>query len=334
MISSDEYLDNTEVNRPMYADQSDEVDSPYRNKLAEKVIERVAMEKRGKMQLLQDLDLMKDKFAEWENHMKSLDLQHDFRGAAEFLGQLVQQNYYNLLLIFSTMVDAHGSEGTAPKEMSNVREVVRLMSHQDDQKVTYTNGFHVNQAVTSTARISLEETPYRPDYDNFFKCAQPIIDEEALNPSEFTLLCGIYLTKYKNNYTYRKERRYMGSLPRRDYHYLDFKLINIDRELRKYINSSLIGVDNQAKQYAHSRLHVEEKQYTSNLNLYNEVFQEKKIFNKQMIRSKMLKNALMILMSKNMLPTDRVKLKALIMEFRDTVQWKIMLKMDEVEKMR
>ena len=126
----------------------------------------------------------------------------------------------------------------------------------------------------------------------------------------------------------------MGSMPQRDYNYLDFKLINIDRDLRKYVNSSLIGVDNQAKLYAHSRLHVEEKQYVSNLNLYNEVVQEKKIFNKQLIRSQMLKNALMILMSKNVLPQDRLKRKALISEFRDTVQWKIMLKMDEVEKMR
>ena len=53
-----------------------------------------------------------------------------------------------------------------------------------------------------------------------------------------------------------------------------------------------------------------------------------------MIRSKMLKNVLMILMSKNVLPQDRLKLKALIHEFQDTVQWKIISKTDEVEKMR
>ena len=51
-LSDDEYLENTEVNKPMYTDQSDEVDSPFRNKLAEKVIQRVAIDKRGKMQLL------------------------------------------------------------------------------------------------------------------------------------------------------------------------------------------------------------------------------------------------------------------------------------------
>ena len=93
-----------------------------------------------------------------------------------------------------------------------------------------------------------------------------------MNPTEFTLLSGIYLAKYTNNYTYKKDRRYMGILPSRDYHYLDFKLINIDRELRKYINSSMIGVDNQAKTYAHFRLNVEERQYISNINLYKEVF--------------------------------------------------------------
>ena len=49
MYSSDEYVENAEVNKPKYADQSDEVDSPYRNQLAEKVIERVAMEKKGKI---------------------------------------------------------------------------------------------------------------------------------------------------------------------------------------------------------------------------------------------------------------------------------------------
>ena len=218
--------------------------------------------------------------------------------------------------------------------MVEIRELCRKMSRQDEYKVTYTNGFHVNQAVTTTRRICIDENPFRPDFDNFFKCAQPIIDEEALNPSEFTLLAGTYLTKYTNNYTLRKERTYMGKLPGRDYGYMDFLLVNIDKELRKYINSSLIGIDNQAKMYAQTRLNADERLYETNLNLAMEVFQEKKLFNKQMIRAKMLKNALMILMSKNMLPTNRIKLKALISEFRDTLQWKIIMKTEEVEKMR
>ena len=108
----------------------------------------------------------------------------------------------------------------------------------------------VNQAVTSPSKIDVEESPYKPDYDNFFKCAQPIIDEEALNPTEFTLLCGMYMTRYQNNFTYRKDHRYLGAMPERDYQYLDCKLLNIDRTMRKYIASSLEGTDEQAKDYA------------------------------------------------------------------------------------
>ena len=33
-LSSDEYLDNSETNNPMYADQSDAIESQHRNALA------------------------------------------------------------------------------------------------------------------------------------------------------------------------------------------------------------------------------------------------------------------------------------------------------------
>lgn len=51
-LDSDEYLDNSATNNPMYADQSDAVDSPHRNQLALKVVARIAEEKRLKMKLL------------------------------------------------------------------------------------------------------------------------------------------------------------------------------------------------------------------------------------------------------------------------------------------
>lgn len=42
----------------------------------------------------------------------------------------------------------------------------------------------------------------------------------------------------------------------------------------------------------------------------------------------------MILMSKNPLPLDRVKMKALTAEFNETFNWKVMTKMDEIERQR
>ena len=233
-----------------------------------------------------------------------------------------------------SMQDAHGMAGTALKEMHQIRDVYKMLAHQDDQKVTFTNGFHVNQSITHTSRIALDENPFRPDYDNFFKAVQPVIDEEAMNPTEFTLLSGLMLSRYTNNYSYRKDRRYTGYLPKRDYHFLDCELINIDKDLRKYITSSFIGVESQAKTYACARLNTSEKQYVYNNNLYREVFQERRVFNKQMIRSKILKRALMILMSRNPLPVDKVKMKGLYAEFTDTFNWKVMTKMDEIERQR
>ena len=231
----------------MYADQSDAVDSKYRNLLSRKVAARIADEKKAKMKLLQEIEQIKEKFNEWGDHMRNLELDKNLRHAGDFLNQLVQQTYYSLVLVFMSMQDSHGAKGTALKEMHQIRELMRKLCHRDDEKVSYTNGFHVNHAITSTGRISLDESLYRPDYDNFFKMVQPVIDEEALNPTEFTLLSGLYLSQYTNNFSYRKQKRYNGALPRRDFHYLDCKLINIDKDLRKYITSALIGIDSQSK---------------------------------------------------------------------------------------
>ena len=333
-LDYDEYLEAQQPNNPMYTDQSDAVDSKYRNQLALRVTQRIADDKRAKIKLLQEIELIKDKFSEWADHMSRLELEGDVRQAGDFLSQLVKQTYYSLTLVLISMQDTHAERGTGLKEMSQVREVIRALTHRDDEKVTYTNGFHVNHAVTTSSRISLDENVYRPDYDNFFKAVQPVIDDEAMNPTEFTLLSGLYLSRFTNNYSYRKNRRYMGAMPLRDYHYLDCKLINVDQEIRKYISSTLIGMDSQSKQYACARLNTTEKHFTNSLNLYQEVFTERKVFTKQLIRSKMLRRALMILLGKNPLPLNRVASKALFTEFNETFSWKVMTKMDEVERQR
>ena len=55
------------------------------------------------MKLLQEIEVIKDKFGEWEKHMRGLELAADVKQAGEFLNQLVQQNYFALLLIFMSM---------------------------------------------------------------------------------------------------------------------------------------------------------------------------------------------------------------------------------------
>lgn len=210
-----------------------------------------------------------------------------------------------------------------------------MLTHQEDQKVTYNNGFHVNTAITSTNRITLDENCYKQDYANFFKSAQPVIDDEGFNPTEFNLLAGIYLIKHDNMRTYRKDRRYLGILPDRDFHYLDCKLLNMDGNIRKYIPNTIASIDTVAKQYAHLRLRIrDESSYASNANTQREVFQEKKIFNKQLIRSRQLKRCFMILLSKAALPFEAKEMKKLIEQADEIVHWKVMNKMDDIDKTR
>ena len=71
-----------------------------------------------------------------------------------------------------------------------------------------------------------------------------------------------------------------------------------------------------------------------NLTQYKEIFNERRLFLKQLIRSKRLKRILMIVMSKNSLPKDSREMKALVSEFHETFQWKVMQKMDEIERAR
>jgi hypothetical protein len=84
-------------------------------------------------------------------------------------------------------------------------------------KITYLNGFHVNYAITGLSKVNLECSCIEPDYDSFFKATQPVIDEEALNPPEFNLISGIYLTNSINLITFKKSISCMGAIIKRDY---------------------------------------------------------------------------------------------------------------------
>jgi hypothetical protein len=57
------------------------------------------------------------------------------------------------------------------KEVQYINDAITKLSHIDDVKVTYTNGFHVNTALTKSDRINVDENCLMQDYDNFFRAA-------------------------------------------------------------------------------------------------------------------------------------------------------------------
>ena len=65
-----------------------------------------------------------------------------------------------------------------------------------------------------------------------------------------------------------------------------------------------------------------------------EVFQEKKSFNRQLIRSRQLKRCFMILMSQSTLPIDAKAMQKLLEQTNEIISWKVMQKMDDIERSR
>ena len=216
---------------------------PLKNVLAGIVADKIADEKREKMQLNQDLETIKDKFIEYENMLKRQELKGFFDDAANFLTDINTITFYGILYILYQVQDHYYSSNKGQKEINFINEVVQNLSHQQDLKVTHLNGFHVNYSVVNLQRIDLDGTCLNQEYDCFFKAAQPIIDEEVLNPAEFNLISGIYMSNYVNMKTFKKDVPFMGSIPKRDYTCLDFGLCNIGKNMRKYITTNLNSVE-------------------------------------------------------------------------------------------
>jgi hypothetical protein len=71
-------------------------DLGYKNQLAVKVVERMALEKRYKMTLNQDVEAVKDKFASIEKVMTRLELNGNIETAAQFLIDYSHIAYYTI----------------------------------------------------------------------------------------------------------------------------------------------------------------------------------------------------------------------------------------------
>ena len=66
-----------------YSLQSNTIDN--RNKLAEQVIKKIELRKKHKVQLVSELDGIKDLFKGWQQRMRALHLHSDIMASANFL---------------------------------------------------------------------------------------------------------------------------------------------------------------------------------------------------------------------------------------------------------
>ena len=145
----------------------------------------------------------------------------------------------------------------------------------------------MNHAITALDRLDIDANPFKQEYDCFFKVTQPIIDEEALNPPEFNLISGIYMTNSINLSTFKKNIPFMGHLHHRDYKCLDFALCNLSKEIRKYITTNLNSVDLTLQGYIQDKLKISEKdQKDASPKVHPQIRQEKKNFLRCQIKAR------------------------------------------------
>jgi hypothetical protein len=113
----------------------------------------------------------------------------------------------------------------AQKEIISVSETIGRLVNRVEVRYTTPNGFHVPPRVRS---VNLDSSCFSPEEQLFESCAQPVVDEEALNPHQYTLIKSIYSSN--KNCGRGGMISFAGSTGNlRQFSSLDYLLTNLDR---------------------------------------------------------------------------------------------------------
>ena len=93
--------------------QSDEAESAFKNKLAEETVSKIAVLKKHRIQLITELDSIKDVFGAWAQRMEAQTLKGDLYSASNFLSELQKISFNNTLLGLIFAKNSQISSGVA-----------------------------------------------------------------------------------------------------------------------------------------------------------------------------------------------------------------------------
>jgi hypothetical protein len=122
------------------------------------------------MQLLHDLENVKEQFEEYREVMVGQEMQASLSRAALFLGEMHSLTFYRVLTTLGQIEETYLKDNKGQKEIWWINQVIAQLGRVSDLKVTFSNGYHVNTAFTCTDKINLESGCYNQDYTEFFKC--------------------------------------------------------------------------------------------------------------------------------------------------------------------
>ena len=108
-------------------------------------------------------------FIDIEKTMKKQEMAGSIQRAVQLLYDIHQIKFYGILRILYEMQDKYLKERIGQKEIIFINNLIQQLSHYDDMKVTFDNGFHVNRSITALNKICLDKNAFDIDYDSFFK---------------------------------------------------------------------------------------------------------------------------------------------------------------------
>ena len=98
-------------------DPEPDEDIKLKNVLAEKVARNMADEKRRKLSLMTELEVIKDVFKTLFQKMNRYELHRDIKWAADFIQEQLHITYYSVLLGIQSVRSSFATKGEAQKEI-------------------------------------------------------------------------------------------------------------------------------------------------------------------------------------------------------------------------
>lgn len=312
------------------SDPDDEVTEtvmPSQNKHALAVAEKIAREKSEKMQLTQELETVTDKFRTLERIMSKQEMQASLSRACAFLRSALEIRFHGLVVGLGEVLDSFLKEGRCQKEVIILSEALASLTNLSEVRFTLPNGFHV---VPKLRSVNLETSTYQPDQDLFWECARPVIDEEALNPHQYTLIKSIYGRK---KYCFRENQvRFAGNTGGlRQFSCLDLLLTNVERAGRRYISNHIQAADKSIQSYVHAQLGMNPEDFEAHPSVYCTILDEMLRGLKLQRKARQLRGVVIIILTGAPTPIALDQYAHAAQLYHEATQWKIQNQLDNIQ---
>jgi hypothetical protein len=325
----DNYKDSLQQSKG--AEQQPDPDgSDNEGSLAEKVLNKLVTQKRARANLAEDLSEIATTFRAALEAMlvKSgsvAKLPHEIRPekAISYMSLFHENLYYLTVNLVEKLIDSYYSKNCA-KELKFLTDTHKRLTNRDNSTLTYQhNAFHLSLAAIRAGRVDLGTTHWfyadRRQRADFSSCIQPIINEQALNPPQMTVLQAMY----PQNNSHHTGTQFAGQVPYFNgvYSSLGTALIHLPETERVYAASTMTSLKSYFLEYLRT---VNKEDAKAGLSLEQLRLVKKAYI--ESITARNLKTCMICWVANSTLPLDPEVYKQYLQQYQDEVFWKILHK--------